>query len=95
MSKFTIIMKYGQLAMAALFTVMEKLADGVLTPIEIVEGVESIAKTAMPDIDSSKFNRLMAITSEDELESGYTYKPGDILFVIPAELIDDFKIDLT
>ena len=91
---FSRYFKYVTMGTRLAMDVMEKLADGILTPAEIVDSAENGIRMALGDIKEVELARLSAITSPEEYKD-FVFQPGDVAFVIPAELTDRLKIDLT
>lgn len=85
--------KYFGLCMNIVSDVMTKLADGILTPDEIVDGIENGVRAALPEIREKELQGLAAITSAEEYKN-FIFQDGDVAFVIPAELTERLKIDL-
>jgi len=94
-NKFMLIMRYGSVMMNTLFALGARMTDedtpGELTLPEILDTFEEAIRNVVPSIDNSKFERLNAITSKEELNKT-VFKDGDVIILIPGELTNDLKI---
>ena len=89
-----IYFKYAGIATSTVMDIIGKFADGVFTLPEMVDTIEKTARQAVPGVDDSDFDRLQAVTSVAEFENAF-FEDGDIALIIPRELNEKLKIDLS
>jgi hypothetical protein len=93
MAKFNLFHWLG-IATSGVMNLLGKANDGDVTLVEALDVAESVIKQGLPDMNSSDLTRFGAITSQGELEA-FDFFPGDVLVVIPVELVGKLKIEFT